>query len=146
MSAPPNVTLLIADWQEQRLTQGVMSRRVVACFLDAIIAGVLTLGLGLPLLAALPAVPIVYAWFFVASPLSATPGQAMLGLAVRRNADLSRPDPWEAFAYVIGFVATIAVGWFWVCVALFTTRHRAFHDIVSGLVVVRRTAITTTDH
>ena len=87
------------------LTDGVMSRRVWAWLIDAlaiaVIAGVLwlllvafgllTLGLGLPLLGLLPVVPLAYHVGFVAAPGSATPGQALMGLTVRRDEDLGPP-------------------------------------------------------
>jgi uncharacterized RDD family membrane protein YckC len=87
------------------LTAGVMIRRIVAFLLDALLVGliwaalclvlllfgVLTLGLGMPLLGVLPFVPFCYHLFFVASPFSSTPGQQAFGLVVRRNDDLGPP-------------------------------------------------------
>jgi uncharacterized RDD family membrane protein YckC len=69
--------------------------------------------------------------------MSATPGQAMLGLIVRRNDDLGRPSFAQALVSVIGFYITIAFGVIWLAVALLTVRRRTFHDMVSCLVVVR---------
>ncbi len=137
----------VEDW----LTREVLVRRVLGFLVDllligAIVAGLwaglllfglLTLGLGFPLLGLLPAVPPLYHFLFLASPLSATPGQALMGLVVRRNADLGRPDVLEALVSVVGFYVTLALGAVLLVVALLTTRKRTLHDLASGLVVVR---------
>ena len=143
----PPTGALVDDW----LTHGVLTRRVFAFLLDLLLIGVivaglwaglflfglLTLGLGFPLLGLLPAVPPLYHFLFLASPLSATPGQSLLGLVVRRNDDLGRPDMLEALVSVVGFYVTLALGAVWLVVALLTTRRRTLHDMVAGLVVVR---------
>ena len=104
--------------------------------------GLLTLGLGLPLLGVLPFVPFCYHLLFVAGPASATPGQQALGLVVRRNDDLGRPTPLQAFVYTLVFYLTLATTGLLLLVALFTVRHRTLHDLASGLVVVRARALT----
>ncbi len=138
------------------LIHGVLSRRVFAFVLDGLmiaclcgvlwllllVFGLLTLGLGLPLLGLVPFVPLLYNWLSVASSLSATPGQRIMGLVVRRDADLGAPTPLEALIWTAGFVVTISLGGVWFGFALLTVRHRTLHDIVSGLVVVRRKALT----
>ena len=138
------------------LTDGVMFRRVWAWLIDAlaiaVIAGVLwlllvafgllTLGLGLPLLGLLPVVPLAYHVGFVAAPGSATPGQALLGLTVRRDEDLGPPSLAQAGLFTLGLYVTLAAGVVWLVVALFTARGRALHDIVAGVVVVRKRALT----
>jgi uncharacterized RDD family membrane protein YckC len=96
----------------------------------------------LPLLGLLPAVPPLYHFLSLASRLSATPGQALLGLRVRRNGDLGRPDMLEALVSVVGFYVTLALGAIWLAIALATTRHRTLHDLVAGLVVVRTDALS----
>jgi uncharacterized RDD family membrane protein YckC len=137
------------------LTRGVLVRRMLALAMDVLIItviaavlwgvlvlfGVLTFGLGMPLLAVLPAVPPLYHFGTLASPLSATPGQTLMGLAVRRNSDLGRPDVLEALVSVAVFYATLALGAVWLAIALVTTRHRTVHDLLSGLVVVRSEAV-----
>ena len=136
---------------ETELVCGVMSRRVVAWLLDLLIIGVVlagiwllcfvfsvvTLGLGRSIFVLLPIIPIAYHWLFVASSMAATPGQALLGLTVRRNEDLGLPSGIDALVFTLLFYVTMALGAFWTLVALFTVRHRTFHDILSGLVVVR---------
>jgi uncharacterized RDD family membrane protein YckC len=137
------------------LTRGVMIRRVVAWFLDLLLLaaimlglwlvlllfGVLTLGLGLPLLGILPFVPFCYHVLFLAGPASATPGQRMLGLLVRRNDDFGHPTALQAVISTIVFYLTLATSGLLLLVALLTSRHRTLHDLISGLVVVRIEAI-----
>lgn len=153
MSVPPTVGLALM--QDVWLTRGVMWRRVVGWWLDMMLLfmlgwslwttllmlGLFTLGVTLPLISALPLVPLAYHVLFVASPLAATPGQALLGLRVVRNDDLSRPTIIEAAVMVLLFFLTLAMGVIWLGVALFTTRHRTLHDMLSGLLVVRRRAL-----
>jgi uncharacterized RDD family membrane protein YckC len=141
--------------QDYWITSGVMLRRVLAWMLDAVLVGLLvlgawlfclmfgllTLGIGWPLFGLLPALPVLYHWLFLAS-FAATPGQGMMGLTVRRDPDLLRPDPLESLAFTLLFYLTMICGMFWFAIALFTPRHRALHDIVSGLVVVRVRALT----
>ncbi|MCW3476170.1 RDD family protein [Limobrevibacterium gyesilva] len=142
--------------QDDLLTRGVMFRRIIAWVLDAVLIallcagawtflvffGVLTLGLGFPLLGLLPVIPVLYHWLTIASAMSATPGQAMMGLVVRRNDDLGSPTPLQALVFTVLFYVTVALGVIWMGVALLTVRHRTFHDMLSGLVVVRARALT----
>jgi uncharacterized RDD family membrane protein YckC len=138
---------------DRGLTEGVMFRRIVAwlldCFFIAVILaglwvvlflfGLLTLGLGFPLLSVLPIVPVLYHWLFLASGMAATPGQSLMGLIVRRNDDLGPPTALQALAFTLLFYLTLMLGVIWMAVALVTTRHRTVHDMISGLVVIRRT-------
>ena len=140
------------------LTDGVIIRRIFAWVIDAVILsvllaalwvclflfGVLTLGLGMPLLALVPIAPVFYGWFFVSSPMAATPGQAMMGLMVCRNEDLGPPGPWRALATTVLFYVTLAttLGVFWFAVAFITPRRRTLHDILSGTIVVQKRALT----
>lgn len=141
-----------APWYfDDMLTQGVMWRRVAGWFVDAVLIGLLiaalwwglvlfgflTLGLGFSLLGVLPFVPFCYHLLFLLGAATATPGQQMLGLTVRRNADFGPPDPLQAVIFTIGWYLTLATSGLLLLVALFTTRHRTLHDLVSGLVVVR---------
>jgi uncharacterized RDD family membrane protein YckC len=138
------------------LTEGVLTRRVFAWLIDALLIGLilaalwfvlllfglLTLGLGLPLLGVLPFVPFCYHLLFVAGPASATPGQQALGLVVRRDDDLGRPTPVQAFVFTLVFYLTLAATGLLLLFALFTVRRRTLHDLASGLVVVRARALT----
>ena len=148
----PTDPAMLDEW----LTGGVLARRVVAFLIDLLLIGVLvaalwaglvlfgllTLGLGLPLLGLLPAVPPLYHFLTLASPLSATPGQTLMGLVVRRDSDLGRPDLLEALVSVIGFYVTLALGAIWLAAALVMPRRRTLHDLLAGLVVVRTDALT----
>ncbi len=141
---------------EDLLIEGVLTRRVFAWLIDVLLImlivvalwfalvlfGLLTLGLGLPLLGILPFVPFCYHMLFLAGPASATPGQQALGLIVRRNDDLGRPTPVQAVVSTLLFYVTLATSGLLLLVALFTVHRRTLHDLLSGLVVVRTRALT----
>jgi uncharacterized RDD family membrane protein YckC len=138
------------------LTEGVLIRRLFAWVIDVLLIGLLwvaltialvlfgllTLGLGLPMLAILPFVPFCYHLLFLAGPPSATPGQSALGLIVRRNDDLGHPTLAQAVVSTLLFYASLAFSGLPLLLALFTPRRRAPHDLISGLVVVRTRALT----
>lgn len=138
------------------LTEGVLRRRVFATIVDFIlcavlaaalvvfgtILGMLTFGLGFGVLVLLPAVPVLYTWLFVAYQ-SATPGQRLMGIVVRRDEDLGPPGSPEALVWALGFTLTLTLtaGLLWLMVVFVTRRKRALHDIIPGLVVVRADAV-----
>ncbi len=136
---------------DELLTEGVISRRVVAWFIDALLIGLLvavlwfvlflfgllTLGLGFGALGILPLVPFAYSVLFLLSSASATPGQQMFGLTVRRDDDLGPPTLLQALVFTLIYDLTLAFTGLLLLVALFTVRHRTLHDLASGLVVVR---------
>jgi uncharacterized RDD family membrane protein YckC len=142
-------------WLQDRLTSGLLLRRVIAWMLDIFVlsavvlalwtAGVgltvLTLGLGASLLGVIALAPLLYGLLALLSPLQASPGQAAMGLIVVRDDDLGEPTLIQALVYVICYTITVAAGVIWCAVALVTTRHRTLHDMASGLVVVRRSAL-----
>ncbi len=139
------------------LTHGVMSRRCIGWTFDLVLIavlvwvlwwvlvmfGLLTLGLGFGALSILPLVPFCYNFVSLLGASSATPGQQMMGLTVRRDFDLGPPTGLQAAGSVLVFYLTIATSGLLLLVALFTTRHRTLHDLVSGLVVVRVGAMRT---
>ncbi|GAN75964.1 RDD family protein [Acidisphaera rubrifaciens] len=141
------------------LTRGVIARRIEALLIDLVlmavlgavlwvfclIFGIMTLGLGWPLFHLLPALPFVYTAGFVMSPLSATPGQALRGLAVRRADDLGPPEVWQAVIYTAGYYVTAVTSGLLFLIALVTERRRALHDLAAGVVVVRRAALADGD-
>lgn len=141
---------------EMMLTQGILPRRLAGFVIDGLIVlilwkalaialfifGILTLGLGMPLLVLLPLVAPLYNWISLLSPLCATPGQALVGLVVCRNDDFGPPGVVAALVWVIGFYVSIALSFVPLLLALLTPRHRAAHDILAGLVVVRARALT----
>ena len=141
---------------ESFLTEGVLTRRIFAWCIDLVVIGILvavawvllftfgllTLGLGFPLLALLPAIPFAYHVLFVAGAGAATPGQALLDLVVRRDADLGPPGLLQAVIFTAGLWLTLGSAFLLLIVAPFMPRKRALHDIVAGLVVVRKRALT----
>ena len=140
--------------RDEDFLAGVLTRRCFAFLIDAVVIGVLctllwfllvlfgliTLGLGLGAMAALPAVPFLYHFLCLLRPSGATAGQALMGLTVRRDNDLGPPDVLQAFLFTAAFYLTVATTGVLFLVALFTVRHRTLHDLLSGLVVVRRDA------
>lgn len=141
---------------DDELTGGSILRRIVAFVIDGVIVlivwkvlavllflfGILTLGLGMPLLALLPVVPPLYNWASLLSPLSATPGQAICGLRVRQDSDLGAPGGFAALIWVLGFYVSWALAGLPLLLALFNARRRTAHDLAAGLVVVRSQALT----
>ena len=135
--------------------EGVMIRRCLAWAIDLVMIlilmgivfvvlllfGLVTLGLGFGAMAVLPFVPFLYHLVSLMRRGSATPGQAMTGLIVRRDADLGPPTASQALLFTVGFYITTATAYVLLLVAPFTVRHRTLHDLVSGLVVVRRRAL-----
>jgi len=89
-------------------------------------------------------VPLLYHVLFVASGRSATPGQVLMDLSVRRDQDLGRPSLLQAVLFTAGLWLTLGAGVVWLAAALLTTRHRTLHDLVSGVVVVRSRALDGT--
>jgi uncharacterized RDD family membrane protein YckC len=141
---------------EYWLTEGVLLRRVFAWLIDALLIavilgvlwlllllfGLLTLGFGFALFGALPFVPFCYHLLYVAGANSATPGQRVLGLVVRRDDDMGPPSFVQAFIFTLVFYLTLATSGLLLLIALFTVRRRTLHDLASGLVVVRTRALT----
>jgi uncharacterized RDD family membrane protein YckC len=133
------------------LVDGTLIRRVLGWLVDVVLImllvwmlwwililfGLLTLGLGFGALSILPLVPFCYHLLSLLGARSATPGQQMFGLTVRRNDDLGPPTGLQALVSVGVFYLTLATSGLLLLVALFTIRHRTLHDLVSGLVVVR---------
>jgi uncharacterized RDD family membrane protein YckC len=140
---------------DEAFISGVLSRRCLAWLLDAVLIlllvgvlcvglvlfGLLTLGLGFGAVAVLPAVPFLYHFVSLLRLTSATPGQAMMGLTVRRDADLGPPTGLQALIFTVVFYLTLATSGLLLLIALFTVRHRTLHDLASDLVVVRRGAL-----
>jgi len=139
------------------LVGGVITRRCMAWVIDIILIailvgvlwwvlamfGILTFGLGFAAMPVLSVVPFLYHFLSLLSGPSATPGQQMLGLTVRRDYDLGPPMPLQAVISVLAYYVTLATSGLLLVVALFTTRRRTLHDLVSQLVVVRVQAMET---
>jgi len=141
---------------DDMLTDGVLGRRILAWVIDALLMGVamaawfsfatgftvITLGFGVGVYGMLPAIPLAYTWISVASPLSATPGQALLGLALVDNDSFARPTLVQALLWIIGYWLTLGLLCLLFFLAIFTLRKRCLHDILAGVVVVRRDRLT----
>ena len=139
------------------LTSGVIARRCVGWLFDMfliavlvwmlwwilVMFGLLTFGLGFGAMSILPLVPFCYHFLSLLGLSSATPGQQMTGLTVRRDYDLGPPTAMQALVSVLAFYLTLLTSGLLLVVALFTRRHRTLHDLVSGLVVVRVAAMRT---
>lgn len=154
---PPGPSTGPADfsslWQDAMLA-GVLSRRCLGWLTDLLLVavlvgtlwssllllGLLTFGLGWWLFGLVPLLPFAYHCLFLTGSLSATPGQALFGLVVRRDDDLGPPSLAQAVISTLVFYLTLATSGLLLLVALFTQRKRTLHDLASGLVVVRRRA------
>lgn len=137
------------------LTGGVVFVRCFAAVLDLVIVALLTalfywalavLGVlavvpGYLVAGAMSGVPIAYNLLSLMRPCSATPGQAFMGLTVRRNDDFGPPTVAQSVIFIVLYYATMATSGLLLLVALFTPRHRTLHDWLSGLVVVRRRSL-----
>lgn len=138
------------------LTEGVLLRRVIAWCIDVVLIGILawiawvgvvligllTFGLGFALLGLLPAIGVLYHTLFVAGVHAATPGMRIMDLSVRHEMDLGPPSLMQAIVFTAGLWLTLTFAFVLLFVALFTRGHRTLHDIVAGVVVVRRIALT----
>ena len=141
---------------EAMLAEGTIVRRILAFVADGVIVvvitkalavplfmlGILTLGLAMPLLHVLPFIAPLYNFLSLLTRLSATPGQALFGLSVRDHMTLAPPGALAALAWTAGFYASLALSGIPFALAIFNTRHRTLHDMLSGLVVVRARALT----
>ncbi len=138
--------------RDEEFIEGVMTRRCIGWFIDMMLLGLiltvlwlflfmfglLTLGLGFGAMALLPVVPFLYHFLSLLRRASATPGQAVMGLTVRRDEDLGPPSGLQALIFVVVFWFSMATSGLLLLIALFTVRHRTLHDIASDLIVVRR--------
>ena len=98
--------------------------------------GLLTLGLGFPLLGVLPLVPFCYHCCSWPARQSPRPGSDD-GLVVRRNDDLGRHPALQAADLDPRVLPDARHSGLLLLVALITDRQRTLHDLVTGLVVVR---------
>ncbi len=134
---------------------GVLVRRIVAHVIDNLIVAaimavlalalvlmsVVTLGLMTgPVIGLGAIVPIVYFAALTGGRRSATPGMRLMAIELRTLAG-GRPDHVVAALRTLLYFATILLLTPLVLVVvLFSDRRRALHDILSGTVVVRKTA------
>lgn len=136
-----------------RLFDSILSRRVLAFTLDAIVIGFLiafasmtlfiigiaTFGL---LWFAIPpvAVALIFAYvaFTAGGPQSATPGMFALGLEMRMR-DGRKPYPsMAAFHALLFYICVTVLTPFVLLVGLFGRRGRLLHDYIAGILVMNR--------
>jgi uncharacterized RDD family membrane protein YckC len=132
------------------LFEGLLTRRVVAFFIDlfvmglmivafafvGLIAGFLTFWVALVLV--VPATIVLYYGGTLGSPKRATLGmQAMdIVLTPTRNQPL---DGWMAIIHAAVFWLTTWISWpLSLLFALFTPRRQMIHDLITGTLMVRR--------
>lgn len=132
------------------LTRGVLARRFFAFLVDLfligilswilaiiiLVFGVITFGVGWLLYHIIPVVPFVYYTLLVGGG-DGTPGQRLFGITVRQDADLRPPGFAQAFVWSLLLWISFLLAFIPFAVALFTPRHRAAHDLLSGLVLIR---------
>ncbi len=139
-------------YDDDRLYDGVRTRRVLAFLVDYLIVGLLlipfgilvfllgimTLGLGWMLFGVLvPLVAIAYVWNTLGSRRQATLGMRMMGIRLERL-DGNPVDGLFAVVHSVLFWALNAVLTPFILLAtLVLDRKRAVHDLLLGTVVVR---------
>jgi uncharacterized RDD family membrane protein YckC len=132
------------------LTRGVPARRFCAFMVDLFligllsfslavsifIFGILTFGLGWLMFHIIPLIPFIYYTLLVGGG-HRTPGQRVFGLAVRQDADLRAPNYAQALVWTLLMWVSFLLGCVPFALALVGPRHRAGHDLLAGLVLVR---------
>jgi uncharacterized RDD family membrane protein YckC len=146
-----------AENDRPRPYEGVIGRRVLAWVIDGAILfilswivwggtgllAIMTLGLagGLFVLPWGLVLPILYGTLAIGSPLSATPGQALMGLVVRTESDAGHPSFGQAFTTTTLLALSWAAGGLPLLAAFFSSRSRTLHDLFSDTIVVRAAAL-----
>jgi uncharacterized RDD family membrane protein YckC len=131
---------------------GVLTRRVFAFLIDALIVallsipvaivifflGVFTLGLGWVLYAIMfPAIAIAYVAFTMGGEAQATVGMQANDIRIARL-DGARIDPITALVHsVLFWTGNVILTPFILMVTLFTDQKRTLHDLLLGTLVVR---------
>jgi len=137
------------------LTRGVIARRMLALITDCLlilvlgwaawfliaIFGLFTLGLGWGAFHLLPFLPLFYFTLLVGGT-GATPGQRAFGLAVRQDIGLLPPTMAQALVWTFCLWLSFVLACVPFALALFNPRHRAAHDLLAGLVIVRQPQIS----
>ena len=128
---------------------GVRRRRVVALSLDLVSVSILAFGLWLALLVLtfglslvilpplFPFVALFYNGFTVSGPSMATPGMRLCGLELRTAATGARVSFVVAALHAVLFYFSWAVPPI-LLASLITRDKRCPHDMLSGVIVVRR--------
>ena len=144
--------IITSRLDDVRAYDGVRTRRVLACMIDYVIVGLLTipfailvlvlglltLGLGWALFSVLvPLVAALYIWNTLGGSDQATVGMKLMGIRLDRL-DGSRIDGLTAVVHTVlfwagNFILTPLV----LLVTLFSDRKRTLHDLLLGTVVSR---------
>lgn len=139
---------------DPRLTESVLWRRCAALVLDCIgislftwaswlfiaVFGVFTLGLGWLAFHLIPFLPFAYYTLLIGGT-GATPGQRLMGLAMRQDDSLAPPTLAQALVWTLLFYVSIALAGVPFLLALLNPRKRAAHDILAGLLIIRTVEI-----
>jgi len=130
--------------------RGVLGRRAGAFVVDSLLIGlcgwaaalgiflfgIVTLGFGFLLFHIIPLFPFLY--YTLLLPAGGTLGQRLFGVGLRDDNDLQRfPGYVEAFVWGLLLWVSIAMCFLPFLLALTNARHRAAHDMLCGLVIVR---------
>lgn len=146
MSTP----LSYPQYQNRQLSQGVILRRCIALMLDFIFMGLLgfcmvfaitlfgliTFGFGWVAFHILPWLPLIY-YILLIGGTGATPGQRLSGLAMQQDHSLTPPTFAQATVWSLFFWLSWVLAGLPFLIAFCNPRHRAAHDILSGLAFVR---------
>lgn len=135
------------------LFEGVLTRRVIAYFIDLAIMGVIVVVLSImagilgfftfglawgSLVLVLPASVVIYYAATLGSSRRATVGMQMTDIVLTptRGQPL---DGWMAFLHALVFWITFWISWpVSLLFALFTPRRQMIHDLIVGTLMVRR--------
>jgi uncharacterized RDD family membrane protein YckC len=144
--------IITSRLDDVRAYEGVRTRRIVACLIDylvvglltipfailVLVLGLLTLGIGWMLFSVLvPAVAILYIWNTLGGSGQATLGMKMMSIRLERL-DGSPIDGLTAVVHTVLFWAgNVILSPLVLLVTLFADRKRALHDLLLGTVVVR---------
>jgi uncharacterized RDD family membrane protein YckC len=115
-------------------------RRFVAVFIDGLICVIPSLAMGyiIPYVGGI-VLGLLYTPIFLASPLQATPGKALMGIAVVDE----NGNTITLKTSIIRYVSTILSGLI-LCIGylmnLFTAKRQTLHDVLAGTVVIMKTA------
>jgi uncharacterized RDD family membrane protein YckC len=136
------------------LFEGVLARRVIACFIDVVIIsvpvifagffililGVLTLGLGWFLFFLLSPAAVIWALFYYAmtfgSPASATIGMRIMDLEMRTWYGAPAYALLGAVHAIVFWISVTCLTPLILLVGLFNERRRLLHDMLVGTVVI----------
>jgi uncharacterized RDD family membrane protein YckC len=129
---------------------GILPRRFIALVLDffligfigwiaaflIVIFGIFTLGVGWLAFHIIPAIPFAYYTLLIGGS-GATPGQRAMGLVVRQDAGFARPTVPQALVWSLLLWLSFVFACVPFLLMLLNPRHRAAHDILSGLTILR---------